>query len=182
MTGYEETLSDPSFAGQIITFTSPHIGNVGCTPADMEGAMPRALGLIARTLPTMPSNHRARESLNDWLCHHGLIGLAEVDTRALTLLIRDGGAPKAALWHGVADEAPDDAALVARAQAWGGLEGMDLASLVSTASAYEWTEGLWSPQAEAQEANAAPVTASSAAPLLRRLPPANRRLSSSILG
>lgn len=164
MTGYQETLSDPSFAGQIITFTSPHIGNVGCNPADMEGAMPRALGLIARTLPTMPSNHRARESLNDWLCHHGLIGLAEVDTRALTLLIRDGGAPKAALWHGVANEAPDDAALVAKAKAWSGLEGMDLASLVSTASAYDWTEGLWSPQAEAQEADTAQVTASSAAP------------------
>jgi carbamoyl-phosphate synthase small subunit len=155
MTGYQETLSDPSFAGQIITFTSPHIGNVGCNPEDMEGAVPRALGLIARTLPTMPSNNRARESLNDWLCRHGLIGLAEVDTRALTLLIRDGGAPKAALWHGAADEAPDDAALVAKAKAWGGLEGMDLASQVSTQAAYDWTEGLWAPQSKAQEVEGA---------------------------
>ena len=158
MTGYQETLSDPSFAGQIITFTSPHIGNVGCNPEDMEGAVPRALGLIARTLPTMPSNNRARESLNDWLCRHGLIGLAEVDTRALTLLIRDGGAPKAALWHGAAIDAPDDAALVAKAKAWGGLEGMDLASQVSTQAAYDWTEGLWAPQAKAQEVEGASST------------------------
>ncbi|MBM3602367.1 MAG: glutamine-hydrolyzing carbamoyl-phosphate synthase small subunit [Alphaproteobacteria bacterium] len=166
MTGYQETLSDPSFAGQIITFTSPHIGNVGCNPEDMEGAKPRALGLIARQWPTAPSNSRATENLNDWLCRHELIGLVEVDTRALTLLIRDGGAPKAALWHGVAADSPDDTALVAMAQAWCGLEGMDLASQVSTTSAYDWTQGLWAPSTLLAKPTDAAGSANAASPTI----------------
>jgi carbamoyl-phosphate synthase small subunit len=139
MTGYQETLSDPSFAGQIITFTSPHIGNVGCNTDDNESGRPRALAMIARQLPTQPANYRAEESLTGWLQRHGLIGLAGVDTRALTLMIRDAGAaPHAAIWHGEVESEPADTLLVQRAASWNGLNGLDLAITVTTNQAYDW--------------------------------------------
>jgi carbamoyl-phosphate synthase small subunit len=143
MTGYQETLTDPSFAGQIITFTFPHIGNVGTNPGDMEAINPAALGLVVKQDITAPSNWRSTQPLQAWLRAQGLPGLAGADTRALTLRIRDGGPP-----HGVLaypeDSRFDIAALQAQAKAWPGLEGMDLARQVSCTQSYEWTEGTWS--------------------------------------
>src|SRR5690348_9200161 len=93
ITGYQEILTDPSYAGQIITFTFPHIGNVGANPEDIETTTPAARGMIVRTVPTAPANYRATQSLDHWLKSHGLTGLAGVDTRRLTRHIRDRGAP-----------------------------------------------------------------------------------------
>ena len=143
MTGYQETLTDPSYAGQIITFTFPHIGNVGANPGDMEAINPAALGLVVKQDVTEPSNWRAAQSLGAWLQSHGLPGIAGVDTRALTLRIRDGGPPTAVLAF-PADGRFDVAGLRAQAQAWPGLEGMDLAREVSCRQSYEWDEGTWS--------------------------------------
>ncbi len=142
MTGYQEILTDPSYAGQIITFTFPHIGNVGTNREDIETAMPPARGLVLRERPTAPSNYRAEQSLDAWLKSHGIVGLAGVDTRRLTRLIRDRGAP-----NGVIAFAPDGrldiTAMRAEAQAWPGLEGMDLAKAVSCLQSYEWDETVW---------------------------------------
>ena len=143
MTGYQETLTDLSFAGQIITFTFPHVGNVGANPGDMEAATPAALGLVTKQDVTEPSNWRATQPLDGWLRSYGLPGLAGVDTRALTLRIRDGGPPSGVLAY-PADGHFDIAALQAQAQAWPGLEGMDLARQVSCAQGYEWSGGTWS--------------------------------------
>ncbi|MFQ5467473.1 MAG: carbamoyl-phosphate synthase domain-containing protein, partial [Kiloniellaceae bacterium] len=104
MTGYQEALSDPSYAGQIITFTFPHIGNVGANPEDMETATPAVRGLVARADLTAPANWRAAEHLDAWLKAHGLVGIAGVDTRALTHRVRDLGAPQGCIAH-----APDGA-------------------------------------------------------------------------
>ena len=142
MTGYQETLTDPSYAGQIIVFTFPHIGNVGANPADVEAANVAARGLITREDVTEPSNWRATQGLEPWLHAHGIAGLAGVDTRALTSRIRDGGPP-----HGVlsfpADGRFDLAALQAQAAAWPGLDGMDLARTVSCTQSFEWDETVW---------------------------------------
>ncbi|MBV8913940.1 MAG: glutamine-hydrolyzing carbamoyl-phosphate synthase small subunit [Acetobacteraceae bacterium] len=142
MTGYQETLTDPSYAGQLITFTFPHIGNVGATPEDMEATNVAALGLMVKQDVTEPSNWRAMAPLQAWLRANDVPGIAGLDTRALTLRIRDGGPP-----HGVlaypADGRFDLQALQARAAAWPGLEGMDLAKQVSCAQTYAWTEGTW---------------------------------------
>ncbi len=143
MTGYQETLTDASYAGQIITFTFPHVGNVGANPGDMEATNPAALGLVVKQDVTEPSNWRAIQTLGAWLQSHGLPGIAGVDTRALTLRIRDGGPPTAVLAF-PADGRFDLAALRAMAQAWPGLEGMDLARQVSCTQSYEWDEGTWS--------------------------------------
>jgi carbamoyl-phosphate synthase small subunit len=142
MTGYEETLTDPSYAGQIITFTFPHIGNVGANPEDLEAANIAALGLVTKRLPTAPSNWRATGSLDAWLRARGVPGLAGVDTRALTLRIRDGGAPAGLIAH-PEDGRFDLTALRARAAAWPGLEGMDLARMVSCTQTYGWDETRW---------------------------------------
>ena len=142
MTGYQETLTDPSYAGQIITFTFPHIGNVGTNSADMEAINPAALGLVVKQDITGPANWRSLQSLEAWLRDHSLPGLAGVDTRALTLRIRDGGPPTAVLTH-PADGVFDLPALRAQAQSWPGLEGMDLARQVSCSQPYEWDEGAW---------------------------------------
>ena len=142
MTGYQETLTDPSFAGQIITFTFPHIGNVGTNNADLEAAGIAASGLVVKQDLTEPSNWRSVQHLDAWLRAQGVPGIAGVDTRALTLRIRDGGAP-----HGVlsfpADGRFDVAGLVAQAKAWPGLEGMDLAKQVSCTQSYRWDETVW---------------------------------------
>src|SRR5271166_3407064 len=142
MTGYQETLTDPSYAGQIITFTFPHIGNVGTNQEDMEAAGIAARGLVVKQDVTEPSNWRSAQHLAGWLQARGIAGIAGVDTRALTVRIRDGGAP-----HGVlafpADGRLDPPALRTQAAAWPGLEGMDLAREVSCRQSYEWDETRW---------------------------------------
>ena len=142
ITGYQEILTDPSYAGQIITFTFPHIGNVGANPEDIETATPAARGLILRSDITHPSNWRAAQHLNDWLISHNLIGLAGVDTRRLTRLIRDSGAPTGVIRH-APDGQFDLPALAAAAAAWPGLEGTDLAKEVTCRQTYTWDESLW---------------------------------------
>ena len=142
MTGYQETLTDPSYAGQIITFTFPHIGNVGANPEDIEATTPAARGLVVKQDVTEPSNYRATRHLDDWLKSHGVPGIAGVDTRALTARIRDGGAPNGVLCF-PADGRFDLAALRAQAEAWPGLEGMDLAKEVTCRQTYDWDETAW---------------------------------------
>ena len=142
MTGYQEVLTDPSYAGQTICFTFPHIGNVGANPEDIEATTPVARGLIVKQDVTEPSNWRATRHLDDWLKSHGVPGICGVDTRALTARIRDGGAPNGVLSF-PADGRFDIAALAAQAASWPGLEGMDLAKEVSTRQSYSWDETTW---------------------------------------
>jgi carbamoyl-phosphate synthase small subunit len=142
MTGYQETLTDPSYAGQIITFTFPHIGNVGANLEDIEATTIAARGLVVKQDITESSNWRAAQPLEAWLRGQGVAGLAGVDTRALTVRIRDGGAPNGVLAY-PRDGRFDLAALQAQAQAWPGLEGMDLAKQVSCTQSYEWDETEW---------------------------------------
>jgi carbamoyl-phosphate synthase small subunit len=142
MTGYQEVMTDPSFAGQVVTFTFPHIGNVGANPDDIEANDPHALGIIVREDVTAPSNFRAVEHLDAWMLRHGRIGLSGIDTRALTRRIRAGGAPNAVIAH-AADGVFDIPALLERARAWPGLEGMDLAVEVTTETHYGWDGGVW---------------------------------------
>ncbi len=142
MTGYQEILTDPSYAGQIITFTFPHIGNVGANREDMEADRPAARGFVLREMPTAPSNWRAEESFSQWVAREGLIGIAGVDTRRLTRRIRSGGAPRGALAH-VPDRRFDIPALLEAARAWPGLEGMELARSVTTTAPYGWHETVW---------------------------------------
>ncbi len=142
MTGYQEAMTDPSFAKQIITFTFPHIGNVGANPEDVEAINAHALGCIVREDVTAPSSFRSAQRFDEWLKGHGRIGLSGIDTRALTRMIRVAGAPNGVIAHD--PEARFDlAALVAEAKAWPGLEGMDLAKEVSALQSYAWDEGLW---------------------------------------
>ena len=143
MSGYQEILTDPSYAGQIITFTFPHIGNVGTNEDDLEAGTPAALGLVLRADVTEPSNWRAVQHLEGWLERRGLIGIAGVDTRRLTRLLRTGGAQDGALVHTSEPEAIDEAALIAEARAWPGLEGMDLAKEVCCRQAYGWQQTTW---------------------------------------
>jgi carbamoyl-phosphate synthase small subunit len=142
ITGYQEILTDPSYAGQIITFTFPHIGNVGTNPEDIETTTPAARGLILRGDITHPSNWRAAQHLDDWLKSHNLTGLAGVDTRRLTRLIRDSGAPTGVIHH-APDGKFDIPSLASAASAWPGLEGMDLAKEVTCRQSYDWDESLW---------------------------------------
>ncbi|API58972.1 carbamoyl phosphate synthase small subunit [Tardibacter chloracetimidivorans] len=142
MTGYQEVMTDPSYAGQIITFTFPHIGNVGANVDDVEALNPHALGCALREDITQPSNFRATQNFDAWLKSNGRIGIAGVDTRALTRRIRMNGAPNGVIAHD-AKGAFDIDALLARARAWPGLEGMDLAKDVSARQTYKWDEGLW---------------------------------------
>jgi carbamoyl-phosphate synthase small subunit len=142
ITGYQEILTDPSYAGQIITFTFPHIGNVGANREDIETTTPAARGLVVRNRPSGPSNWRAEQSLDTWLKSHGIVGLSGVDTRRLTRRIRDQGAP-----NGVIAYRPDGmldlGAMRAAAEAWPGLEGMDLAREVTCPQTYNWDETVW---------------------------------------
>jgi carbamoyl-phosphate synthase small subunit len=142
MTGYQEVMTDPSYAGQIVNFTFPHIGNVGANPEDIEAINPHALGCIVREDVTNPSNFRSTQRFDGWLRNNGRIGLAGVDTRALTRAIRIGGAPNGVIAHNAAGEF-DVAALIEKAKAWPGLEGMDLAKEVSSTQSYKWDDGLW---------------------------------------
>ncbi len=142
MTGYQEIMTDPSYAGQIVTFTFPHIGNVGVNPEDDETAEPVAAGMVVKWDPTAPANWRATEGLVEWLTRRGRICIGGVDTRRLTRAIRQQGAPHVALAHDPGGNF-DIAALVARARAWPGLVGVDLARDVTCAQSYRWDEMRW---------------------------------------
>jgi carbamoyl-phosphate synthase small subunit len=142
MTGYQEVMTDPSYAGQVINFTFPHIGNVGTNPEDVEALNPHALGAIVRQDVTDPSNFRSTQHFDAWMKANGRIGISGVDTRALTRLIRVAGAPNAVIAHSATGDF-DVPALLARAKAWAGLEGMDLAKDVTTLQTYGWDQGLW---------------------------------------
>ncbi len=143
MTGYQEILTDPSYAGQIITFTVPHIGNVGTNDQDIETVNPAARGLITREDVTNPSNWRAAQHLDEWLKRHDLPGISGVDTRALTRRIRNAGAPNGVIAYNP-EGVFDIPALLEQAKSRPGLDGMDLAKEVSCTQTYEWTETLWS--------------------------------------
>ncbi len=142
MTGYQEVMTDPSYAGQIINFTFPHIGNVGTNPEDVEALNPHALGAIVRQDVTDPSNFRSTQHFDTWMKSNGRIGISGIDTRALTRLIRVAGAPNAVIAHSASGDF-DVPAMLARAKAWAGLEGMDLAKDVTTLQTYGWDQGLW---------------------------------------
>jgi carbamoyl-phosphate synthase small subunit len=142
MTGYQEIMTDPSYAGQVVTFTFPHVGNVGVTPEDDETAEPVASGMVVKWDPTEPSNWRATGELTDWLLKKGRIGIGGIDTRRLTRAIRQQGAPHVALSHN-AEGVFDIEALVARARGWKGLVGLDLAKDVTCAQSYRWDEKRW---------------------------------------
>ncbi len=142
MTGYQEILTDPSYAGQMITFTFPHIGNVGANPEDTESPDPAARGFILRESITGAANFRATSHFSDWARKCGLVGITGVDTRRLTRHIRVGGAPGGVVSHNQDGEF-NIPALLAQARDWPGLLGMDLAKEVSTRQSYTWDEGLW---------------------------------------
>jgi len=146
MTGYEEILTDPSYAGQIITFTFPHIGNVGTNEEDIEtvnlAATPGARGVILHSAITAPSNYRATRNLDAWLKSRGIIGLAGIDTRALTGFIREKGMPNAVIAHEPSGRF-DVASLKAQAKAWPGLVGMDLVPMVTSGQRFTWQETPW---------------------------------------
>lgn len=144
LTGYQEILTDPSYAGQIVSFTFPHIGNVGVNDADVETDTPAVRGCVLRAEITEPANWRATQHLDGWLKKNQLVCISGVDTRRLTRHIRDNGAPRGTLIHlPSADEDVDVKALQAMALAWPGLEGMDLAKEVSCTQAYSWDQAAW---------------------------------------
>ncbi len=147
MTGYQEILTDPSYAGQIITFTFPHIGNVGTNDDDIETASAAARsgvrGCILRASVTAPSNYRAGGHLDAWLRARGIVAISGVDTRALTAMIREQGMMNAVIAH-AGDGQFDLEALKAEAAAWPGIDGMDLAKEVTCGQSYTWNEGTWS--------------------------------------
>jgi carbamoyl-phosphate synthase small subunit len=142
MTGYQEIMTDPSYAGQVVTFTFPHIGNTGVTPEDDEHADPIAQGMIVKWDPTDPSNWRTTEDLTTWLASRNRIGMGGVDTRRLTRAIRQQGAPHVALAYDPEGNF-DIAALVQKARSFAGLEGLDLAKDVTCAQSYSWNETRW---------------------------------------
>ncbi|MGD9983628.1 MAG: glutamine-hydrolyzing carbamoyl-phosphate synthase small subunit [Porticoccaceae bacterium] len=139
MTGYQEILTDPSYARQIVTLTYPHIGNVGVNAEDEESRGIWAAGLVIRDLPLLASNFRSAENLDDYLRRHGVVGIADIDTRRLTRHLREHGAQNGCLMAGAVDT---DTALAA-ARAFGGLQGLDLAREVSVTEPYEWRSGAW---------------------------------------
>jgi len=142
MSGYQEIMTDPSYAGQIVTFTFPHVGNVGVNDDDDETADPVANGMVVKWDPTTPSNWRATEDLSNWLARRGRIAIGGIDTRRLTRAIRMQGAPHAVLAHNP-DGVFDTDALVAKAKAFSGLVGLDLAKDVTCAQSYHWNEMRW---------------------------------------
>lgn len=142
MTGYQEIMTDPSYAGQVVTFTFPHIGNTGVNPEDDETGDPVASGMVVKWMPTTSSNWRAVEELSNWLAARGRIAIGGVDTRRLTRAIRQAGAPHVALAHDP-DGNFDAEALVAAARGFAGLEGVDLAKDVTCAQSYRWNEMRW---------------------------------------
>jgi carbamoyl-phosphate synthase small subunit len=142
MTGYQEVMTDPSYAAQIVTFTFPHIGNVGANGEDIESKVEGAVGCVVREDVTEPSNFRSIERFADWMVRNGKIGLSGIDTRALTRRIRQSGAPNAVIAH-APDGKFDIPALLERAKGWAGLEGMDLALRVTREAEEQWGGGAW---------------------------------------
>ena len=142
MTGYQEVMTDPSYAAQIVTFTFPHIGNVGANPEDIESQVAGAVGCVVREDVTEPSNFRSIERFTQWMEKKGKIGLSGIDTRALTRMIRISGAPNAVIAHSPEGKFDLDA-LLERAQGWAGLEGMDLALRVTRDAQEDWEGGYW---------------------------------------
>jgi carbamoyl-phosphate synthase small subunit len=140
MTGYQEILTDPSYARQLVTLTFPHIGNTGCNAADEESRGPMAAGLIIRDLPLQLSNWRSEESLPAYLQRHGIVAIADIDTRELTRVLRDQGAQGGCLAAGAGHSEAD---ALAAAKAFPGMQGQDLAREVTVDSAYVWNEGSW---------------------------------------
>lgn len=140
MTGYQEILSDPSYARQIVTLTYPHIGNVGTNSEDDESVGVFASGLVIRDLPLLASNWRCEASLPDYLIKHNVVAIADIDTRKLTRLLRDKGAQRGCIMAG---ETVDLDTASATIQSFPGLKGMDLAKEVTTAKPYQWTENTW---------------------------------------
>jgi carbamoyl-phosphate synthase small subunit len=141
MTGYQEILTDPSYAQQIVTLTYPHIGNVGTNPEDEEATDIHCAGLVIRDLPLLASSWRSQSSLQDYLNARGVIGIADIDTRRLTRILRDKGAQAGCIMAG---DAIDEQAAVTQAREFPGLQGMDLAKVVTTAESYSWQQGTWS--------------------------------------
>ena len=145
MTGYQEILTDPSYSRQIVTLTYPHIGNVGTNAADAESTQVRAQGLVIRDLPLIASNYRNEEGLSDYLTRHNIVAIADIDTRKLTRLLREKGAQNGCI---IAGDAPDAAEALAKAKAFPGLKGMDLAKEVTVAQPYSWQQGSWTLEGE----------------------------------
>ena len=139
MSGYQEILTDPSYARQIITLTYPHIGNTGVNPDDVESTQIHAAGLVVRDLPLLASNFRSTQSLSDYLLAQNVVAIADIDTRRLTRLLRETGAQSGCIMAGDVD----DAEALRLARSFPGLAGMDLAKVVSSKTAYNWTEGEW---------------------------------------
>jgi carbamoyl-phosphate synthase small subunit len=142
MTGYQEVMTDPSYAAQIVTFTFPHIGNAGVNGEDVESAVEGAVGCVVREDVTAPSNFRSEGTFGEWLKAKGKIGLSGVDTRSLTRRVRMLGAPNAVIAHSPEGKF-DIAALAKQARDWPGLEGMDLARVVSREGQEDWHGGVW---------------------------------------
>jgi len=140
ITGYQEILTDPSYAQQIVTLTYPHIGNTGTTQEDAECDRIWASGLVIRDLPLLASNFRNQQSLSDYLKARNVVGIADIDTRRLTRLLRDKGAQNGAI---IAGDNVDEAKALAAAKAFGGLKGLDLAKEVTINEAYQWNESSW---------------------------------------
>ncbi len=139
ITGYQEILTDPSYCRQIVTLTHPHVGNTGVNVEDEESVRIHSAGLVVRDLPAAPSSWRSQRSLGAYLEAHGVVGIADVDTRRLTRILREKGAQNACIAAGDVDEAR----ALAQARGFPGLGGMDLAKVVTTAQTYEWHEGVW---------------------------------------
>ncbi len=144
LTGYQEILTDPSYARQIVTLTYPHIGNVGVNSEDEESDRIWAAGLVIRDLPLLVSNFRSEQSLDEYLKSRNILGIAGIDTRKLTRILREKGAQNGALMAGSAAEKLDEAIALDAAKAFAGLKGMDLAREVTVDRSYTWTEGSWS--------------------------------------
>jgi carbamoyl-phosphate synthase small subunit len=143
MTGYQEILTDPSYCRQIVTLTYPHIGNTGVNPEDVESTKVHAAGLIIRDLPLLASNFRSTQSLSDYLKAENIVAIAGIDTRKLTRLLREKGAQGGAILVGNQGGEPSAAQALELARSFPGLAGMDLAKVVSTKDAYQWTESEW---------------------------------------
>ncbi|MGY3853597.1 glutamine-hydrolyzing carbamoyl-phosphate synthase small subunit [Aeromonas aquatilis] len=140
MTGYQEILTDPSYSRQIVTLTYPHIGNTGTNSEDEESSQIHAQGLIIRDLPVLASNFRNQQSLSEYLKSHNIVGIADIDTRKLTRILREKGAQAGCI---LAGKQVDEAYALEQARAFPGLKGMDLAKEVTVGEAYNWTEGSW---------------------------------------
>ncbi len=143
ITGYQEILTDPSYAQQIVTLTYPHIGNTGTNSEDEECDRIWAAGLVIRDLPLLSSNFRDEQSLDQYLKDRNILGIADIDTRRLTRILRDKGAQNGCIMAGPTLDVSDDAKALEAAKAFGGLKGLDLAKEVTTAEAYPWTQGSW---------------------------------------